>query len=58
MGDFVEKYEGSKNENGLPHGKGKNVSYDSNGKINSIEDGIWKNGFLRGRIRRKFNIRL
>lgn len=46
MGDFVEKYEGSKNENGLPHGKGKNVSYDSNGKINSIEDGIWKNGFL------------
>ena len=27
MGDFVEKYEGSKNESGLPHGKGKNISY-------------------------------
>ena len=41
-----DKYEGAKNEDGLPHGKGKHVSVGTDGKISFIEEGIWKNGFL------------
>ena len=42
----VDKYEGSKNKDGLPHGKGKNISIGVDGKISLIEEGVWKNGFL------------
>ena len=46
MNEFEDKYEGSKNKDGLPHGKGKHISFRSDGKLNFIEEGIWKNGFL------------
>ena len=46
MNNFKDKYEGSKNKDGLPHGKGKHFSFGADGKISLIEEGIWKNGFL------------
>ncbi|MDC3099336.1 hypothetical protein OA337_02095 [Candidatus Pelagibacter sp.] len=46
MNEFEDKYEGSKNKDGLPHGKGKHISFGVDGKISLIEEGIWKNGFL------------
>ena len=41
-----DKYEGARNEDDLPHGKGKHVSIGADGNISCIQEGIWKNGFL------------
>ena len=42
----MDEYKGSKNKEGLPHGKGINISKGSDGKIKCIEEGNWENGFL------------
>ena len=37
MNKFKDKYEGSKNKDGLPHGKGK-MTFEADGKITLIEE--------------------
>ena len=46
MTDYTREYKGSKNNEGIPHGKGSNITRTFDGKINSIEEGKWENGYL------------